>query len=296
MKLILRFGNDLRRGTICGALLLLVAAAWNPAHAGQVTAGSVPWQPLEPGLEFATLVSPQPAEIGDSRIRILRIDPAEFELQLLNASATRNGTPQTARQWARQHGLVAATNASLYQTDHRTSVSLMKTRTHTNNARLSKDNAVLAFDRIDEGVAPVQIIDRTCHDFAALRRRYGTLVQSIRMISCSGTNVWHQQPKKWSTAAVAIDERGRVLFIHVRSPYTTHDLINSLLALPLGLQAAMYVEGGPEAQLYVHAGGRELDFVGSHGSKFAGDINMIALPIPNVIGIRRINGHRKAAQ
>ena len=32
----------------------------------------------------------------------------------------------------------------------------------------------------------------------------------------------------------------------------------------------MYVEGGPEAQLYVNAGGRELEVVGSHGSSFAG--------------------------
>ena len=49
----------------------------------------------------------------------------------------------------------------------------------------------------------------------------------------------------------------------------------------------MYVEGGPEAQLYVSAGGREVELVGSHGSSFAGIENNYALPIPNVIGVRR---------
>jgi Phosphodiester glycosidase len=109
------------------------------------------------------------------------------------------------------------------------------------------------------------------------------------MVSCARANVWTQQPEnKWSTAAIGIDQRGRLLFIHVRSPLSTHDLIDALLALPLELREAMYVEGGPEAQLYVHAGGRELEFVGSHGSSFAGIENTMALPIPNVLGIRRV--------
>ena len=63
-------------------------------------------------------------------------------------------------------------------------------------------------------------------------------------------------------------------------------------ALPPGLwnqlREAMYVEGGPEAQLYVNAGGREVELVGSHGSSFAGIENSYALPIPNVLGVRRI--------
>ena len=247
------------------------------------------WQLLEPGLEFAAFRSPQPARIGDSQIRILRIDPAQFELRLLNASAVPDGKPLTAKQWVQRHGLVAATNASLYQADYRTSVSLMKTRTHTNNPRLSRDNAILAFDRLDPALPPVQIIDRTCQDFATLQGQYGTLVQSIRMISCRQRNVWSQQAKKWSTAAIGIDHEGRVLLIHVRSPYSTHDLINILLALPINLAGAMYVEGGPEAQLSIRAGGRELDLIGTHGSSGVSTGNMYAPPLPNAIGVRRIN-------
>jgi hypothetical protein len=134
----------------------------------------------------------------------------------------------------------------------------------------------------------VQIVDRTCRNLDEVQGRYAAMVQSIRMVSCDRTNVWSQQPdKKWSTAAIGMDQQGRLLFIHLRSPLTTHDLIDALLTLPLGLREAMYVEGGPEAQLYVNAGGREVELVGSHGSSFAGIENSYALPIPNVVGVRR---------
>ncbi len=267
--------------------LLLAAAAAGAMGLGAAPAGAQ-WETLEPGLELAMLPAPQPSASGDSTVRVLRIDPVRFELKLFNASAEPSGGARTAREWAKRHGLAAAINASMYQTDYRSSVSLMQTRTHVNNRWVSKDNTVLAFDRLDDGVPAVQIIDRTCQDFAALRPRYGTLVQSIRMIGCDGRNVWTQRPEKWSTTAIGTDGQGRVLFMHVRSPYSTHDLIDILLALPLDLRRAMYVEGGPEAQLYIDSGGQEHEFVGSHGTGFVvSEGNSSALPIPNVIGIAR---------
>ena len=91
---------------------------------------------------------------------------------LLNSSAAPDGSRLTAKQWAERFGLVAAINASLYQTDHRTSVSLMKSRTHTNNPRLSQHNAVLLFDRLDDGRAAGA--DRRPH-LPRPRRRPGSL-------------------------------------------------------------------------------------------------------------------------
>ena len=219
-------------------------------------------------------------------IRVLRINPHRFEFKLLNASRSENGNSLTAREWCRRNGLVAAINASMYQADFKTSVSLMRTRTHVNNARLSKDKTILAFDRLQTDVPLVNIIDRQCEDFKALKSKYGTLVQSIRMISCTGENVWQQQPEKWSTAAIGIDHQGRILFIHVGSPYSTHDLINILLSLPLDIARAMYVEGGPQAQLYIGLGTHEYEFTGG----FEINLNqkaksLFAWPIPNVIGI-----------
>jgi len=268
-------------------LAALLGAATLMGHRAEAApTGTSPWTSLEPGLELGEFPAPQRSDAGDSIVRALRIDPDKFELKLLNASAPGEGELRTARGWCERHGLVAAINASMYQTDYRRSVSLMRTREHVNNGHLSKDKAVLAFDRRDDDVPRVQIIDRECQDFDAVSRHYGTLVQSIRMLSCDGRNVWKQQPQRWSTAAIGVDRHGSVLFVHARSPYTTHDLIEILKRLPLGLRSAMYVEGGPEAQLYVAAGGRE--FLGSFETGFhESDDRRVALPIPNIVGVAR---------
>jgi hypothetical protein len=270
-------------------LLPLTLTAAQQNSEGQGRTAALQWQKLADGLELGIFLSPQRAEYGDSMIRILRMDPQHFELKLLNASSSKDGRPLTAKQWCRRNGLVAAINASMYQTDHKTSVSLMRTKSHVNNPRLSKDKTILAFDRQASNVPKVRIIDRQCDDFDRLKTKYGTLVQSIRMISCKGENVWRQQPKKWSTAAIATDHRNRVLFIHVGSPYSTHDVINILQKLPLGINRAMYSEGGPQAQLYIRYGEKEHEFVGQFDLKLNDNINSpVFWPIPNVIGISAI--------
>lgn len=240
------------------------------------------WQQLEPGLELGIFQATQLSESGDSRIRILRIDPTYFEFRLLSASATEDHGLLTAKEWAQQYGLTAVINASMYQTDYLTSVSLMKTKTHVNNGHVSRDKAILAFDRLSKNIPLVKILDRQCEKFEDWKQQYGTFVQSIRMISCKGKNVWRPQDKKSSIAAVGMDQNGRLLFIHVISPYSTYDLSNILLTLPLQLSRAMYVEGGHEAQLYIHSGEQEYEFV---GNSFG--MNGHGWPVPNVIGIAR---------
>jgi len=244
------------------------------------------WRQLAEGLELGIFDSHLPAEIGDSRIRVLRIDPQHFKLRLLNASALKQGESLSAKEWSRRNGLVAAINASMYQADYRSSVSLMRTKAHVNNPRLSKDMAILAFDRKQCDVPRVKIIDRQCEDFETWGKKYDTVIQSIRMISCTGKNVWKQQPQKWSTAAIGIDGRQRVLFIHVGSPYSTHDVIEVLKKLPLDIARAMYAEGGPQAQLYINIGDHEYDFVGNYDIDLHGNVKkLISHPVPNVVGI-----------
>jgi len=217
---------------------------------------------------------------------VLRIDPQYFKLRLLNASALENRQPLSAKEWSRRNGLVAAINASMYQADYKSSVSLMRTKAHVNNPRLSKDMAILAFDRKQSDIPQVKIIDRQCEDFETWGKKYDTVIQSIRMISCKGKNVWTQQPQKWSTAAIGIDDRQRVLFIHVGSPYSTHDVIEILKKLPIDIARAMYAEGGPQAQLYINIGDHEYDFVGNYDIDLHGNVKkLISHPVPNVVGI-----------
>jgi hypothetical protein len=255
----------------------------------------VVWEELEPGLEFAELELPQKSPEGDSRARILRADPGRFGLRLLNASVEPGRTARSARDWAAQAAdVVAVTNAAMYQADGSTSVSLMVSPDHVNNGHVSRDRTVLAFDRLHDGVPPVQIIDRTCQDFDSLRSSYGSLVQSIRMISCTRTNVWTQREARWSTAVIATDAAKRILLIHVRAPYSTHDLIENLLALPIGIDRAMYLEGGRPAQLYFRSGERELEMVGSTSSSGLRG-NTIALPFPNALALYRVTAPENGA-
>jgi phosphodiester glycosidase len=257
------------------------------APAGAERADGSPWQGLEPGLEYALLDGP-PAESGDRKIAVVRIDPARFELRLANASAPGEGEIRTARAWAYRTGASAAINASMYQEDYRSSVSLMRTRDHVNQRRLSKDKAVLAFDPLVSGVAPVRIVDRECDDLAQAEKRYGSLVQSIRMISCDRRNVWAPSDRRFSSAAIGLDSKGRVLFIHARSPWPVHELVKALLALPLDLARAMYVEGGPEAQLFARSGSKEIERVGAFEGAARAAENPRAWPVPNVIvAVRR---------
>jgi len=279
--------------------LVLVAAV---AGFGLLSQGPVaknkpkhnPWIRLEPGLEFGVFISPDKSPVGDNLIRILKIDPDRFQFRLLNASASPEGKRLSAKQWALQNGMVAAINASMYQANKLTSVSLMKTFGHVNSSFYSKDRALLVFDPKKKSLPSAQILDRDCQSVDQLRKLYHTLIQSIRMISCEGKNVWEQQDKKWSTAAIGMNQTGDILFIHVRSPFSTHDLIDNLLKLPIQLKRAMYVEGGSEAQMFIHSGKNELEFVGSYSTGAnETDANTLAWPIPNVVGITRLPSPKK---
>jgi hypothetical protein len=273
------------------AILLVLSVSAITGEAGEKrpvpeTSSQPGWQQLYKGLELGVFAAPTAAAGGDSLVRVLRIDPKYYQLKLLNASAIENGKPLTPKQWCQQNGLVAVINPSMYQTDYKTSVSLMRTKAHTNNPRLSKDMTILAFDRQDTTVPRVKIIDRQCDDFQFWKQKYGTLIQSIRMISCTGKNVWQPQARRWSTSSIGVDDQNKVLFIHVRALYSTYDLINILKKLPINISRAMYTEGGPQAQLYLITANHELELTGSYetGSNNANE-GSISWPLPNVLGI-----------
>ena len=247
------------------------------------------WKNLESGLDFGIFKAPKKSAFGDSLIRVLRADTRLFALKLLNSSALTPPKRYSAKKWVNKNSLVAAINASMFQKNQVSSVSYMKTGEHVNSTWVSKDKTVLAFDPAEKNIPTVKIIDRECEDFTILRNQYETLIQSIRMVSCKGENVWEPQNKMWSTAAIGTDHQGRVLFIHVRSPYSTHELINMLLQLPIDLKRAMYVEGGADAQLYINTGKVEHEFIGSYstGSR-EHDENTFSRPVPNILGLVRL--------
>ncbi len=106
------------------------------------------------------------------------------------------------------------------------------------------------------------------------------------MISKGKRKGWHQKKQLYSTAGVGVDKDKNVLFIHGSSPYSTHDFINILLSLPIDIDSAMYLEGGPDATLYISPKYIHTKSEGRYGTLLEGNYGALSsLTLPNVIGI-----------
>jgi hypothetical protein len=247
------------------------------------------WQSLAPGMDLGTFPASRLSSSGDSRITVLRIDPALWSLEFIGLSLEGGSSGRTARQWSKAYHLTAAINAGMYGKDYRTHVGYLRFREHVNNDNVNAYKSVAAFDPRRDGLPHFRIfdLDNPGVSIETIFDDYASLVQNLRLIKRPGLNRWHQQNKKWSEAALGEDESGRILFIFCRSPYTMHELNNELLRLGIGVVAAQHLEGGPQAQLYIHVGEVEFEISGSHGtsSRDSDDISL-SWPIPNVLGIR----------
>ena len=273
--------------------LLLPVVALLPLVAGGES-GATGWVELEPGLELGTFPYDTPQDVSDGLIRVLRVSPEEFDIVVLSASGLPTGS-LLPKEWAEAHDLRAVINSSMFDTDWSTSTGLLRADGHENNPKPNADNAFLV-SRPVKGTGPARILDRQCDDTETELPRYRDVVQSIRMLSCKGENVWAPQPKRWSHAVTGQDADGRILLIHSRSPASTHDFIEQLRRLPLKLERLMYGDGGPPAQLYVRSAGKEYEFIGSYETGIQeNDANLRSWRLPNIIGVRPRPADAKAA-
>jgi len=248
-----------------------------------------PWQNIQPGLNLGIFQAPPAARQNNSRIYVLKIDPKFFKIDLYCQSEYTN-KQRTLLQWADDFKLKAVINGGMFGKDLTTSVGYLKSGDHVNNPGFHpKYNSILACNPLDKTVPPFKIIDRTCEDFALFGNKYQSFLQSFRMINCQQKNVWQPQEQGWSIAALGMDGSGKLLMIYCGSPSPVHDFIEILLQLPLDIQAAMYLEGGIQAGLYLSE------------NKNASNASPISWPeivsapeknnqfvIPNVIGVREI--------
>jgi hypothetical protein len=246
----------------------------------------VRWKTLLPGLELGTVRPLDAPRIGDGVITIVRVDTKRYRFKLV-ATKQVGGRNRTAADWAKAYGLLVAINAGMFLTDHKTSVGYMRNGSAVLQSRVVKHyNAAIAFGPRDGKGAAGGIFDLKCTPLARLNQRYRTVVQSLRMIDCRRRNRWGRSPKRWSVAMMARDGQGRALFIHSRTPWTMRAFIDRLLRLPIDIREAIYLEGGPEATLFVNAGGIRIQKVGSYETGFnENDGNRRAWALPNVIGI-----------
>ena len=245
-----------------------------------------PWEPLAPGVEWAEFDAHLKSTLGDSRVTVVRVDVAVRPVRLLSAKTEGHASEPTAEQWAGLHGLVAVTNAGMFHPGGEP-VGLARSEGRELNPTRRKDyRTFLVLHPKEKGLPPVQLLDGACDDVDALLPRYGTVLQSIRMVDCKGRNTWQPQPRQWSTAALGIDSRGRLLMLHARSPYRTHDFVQVVQRLPLKLSRMMYLEGGPEASLHIASPGNTVRRMGSYETGFnENDFNTRYWALPNVLGV-----------
>jgi hypothetical protein len=273
-----------RRQTRLAFVLLL---GLSPGLAAGTNSG---WQTLAPGMEFRYVTAIAPSATGDSRIAVLRMDPKMWELTAIGISQTGESEGHTARAWCEKHKLAAAINAGMFAGDQKTHLGYMRCREHVYNGHANKYQSVAAFDPRDGKDLPrfrIFDLDTPGVIMQSIQQDYDSAVQNLRLVKRPGANQWSQQQKKWSEAALGEDDAGRILFIFARSPFSMHDLNRELLAAGIGLVAAQHLEGGPEAQLYLHVGGVALEMFGSYESSFKeNDANSIPWPVPNVLGVR----------
>jgi len=287
------------RNTMTGVIHFLRSRHWRArvrnasvilalAFGALIASGAPEWQTLAPGMELR-YVTPHGASGSNSAITILRIDPKQWELALLGTSQTGELAGHTAREWCMKGKFTAAINAGMFNTDGKSHIGYMRNGEYVNSSKRNSYQSVAAFNPHDGGTAAFRIFDLDAPgvSFEGILKDYGAVVQNLRLIKRAGVNAWPSQDKKWSEAALAEDDRGRILFIFLREPFSMHDLNQELLGAGIGIVAAQHLEGGPEAQLYFRAGGVEKEMFGSYGvSLQMNGENTIPWPIPNVLVVR----------
>jgi len=247
-------------------------------------------------MEFRYITAIHPSTIGDSRIAVLRIDPKLWELEAIGIGQTGEHMGHTAKEWCKGHNFTAVINAGMFAGDGKTHLGYFRYLDRVSNNKVTSYQSVAAFNPRTAELQSFRIfdLDASTVTIESILKDYASAVQNLRLVKRSGLNQWGQKSHKWSEAALGEDSAGRILFIFSRTPFSMHDLNQELLASDIGLVAAQHLEGGPEAQLYVHAGGVEMELYGSFETSFQeNNSNAIAWPIPNVLGVqpRTEHGH-----
>ncbi len=287
-----------------GLLVLLVAcgrrepvpatveSTGTPAVAKPVTAKPNPLLPcpvdratLGPGLNVERWpIAAVPISGGPPCIDVVRADPATFALRILS-QATDDSTPRSALAWRDAFHLSAVINAGMFH-DTGKPVGMIVADGTVRSEENSKMSGYLAWDPVTAADPPFTIVGRDCagFDLESLRARYHSIVQSYRMLGCSGEALPWKDPKQYSAAAIGLDRSGRIVFLHARAAVTMAQLSKSVAAHDL--VGALFLEGGPEASLVARGSEAELARVGSYETGFVeNDSNVNYWTLPNVIAL-----------
>lgn len=272
------------------SLLTLVLFQCPETESQVITSPTPRWYKLGIGLSYKEQEAPEKSIFNDSKLFVLKIDPLLCDFKLLCASE-HHQLNRTADKWGRDFELNVVVNAGMFNmVNKKTSKGYLKNFSHYNNPKINNNyNVMMAMNPISGADTSMIISDMTCQSWDTVQRRYHSICQGMRMIDCSGNPLaWDKRPgQACSMVLGATDTAGNIYFVFVRSPYTHQKMIGFLFGLIPDIRTTVYLEGGPEASLYIQTADTVISKMGSYVSKsYPNDRNNHFWEIPNVIGVR----------
>lgn len=252
---------------------------------------AIQWKTLTDGFDYTELETPEKSVVNDSKLSILRIDISKFDFQFLTASE-HGRKMRTAPEWAQEFNMNLIINAGMYAYNKtHSNKGYMKNFNHLNNPHKSDYyNAMLAMHPKETGKREIEIFDITYQRWDSIQPLYHSFCQGMRMISSRREAMqFSKRPyQSCSMIVAATDEAGWLYIVFTRSPYTHRAMIGYLLDLPFDLKTTVYLEGGPEASLYIQTSDTIIAKYGSYVSNTCNnDDNDHFWKIPNVIALRK---------
>jgi hypothetical protein len=259
-----------------------------------VSAQAVPdsfpaWHVLHNGLSYREVDAPEKSILNDSKIFILKSDPqlCDFNLYCASQHGKQN---RTADGWAKDFGATVVINAGMFNMVNKSAnKGYLKSFSHINNPQMNGNyNVMIGMNPKGNSDTSLIICDMTCRDLSSVEANYNTLCQGMRMVDCNGNPMaWDKRPGQACSMVIgATDSIGNIYFVFTRSPYTHQKMIGFLFRLIPNIRTTVYLEGGPEASLYIQTRDTVISKIGSYVSKtYPTDKNDHFWKIPNVIGI-----------
>ena len=234
------------------------------------------WEHLSRGLLKTSLSR----EGLSGHVTIIKVDLTYYNIELLCASEHENRL-RTLLEWSREFNLTCAINASMFRQDKPLlSTGYMKNFEHKNNPTINPAySSFLLFNPKILELPPLRFLDREQYfDWKNIIENYNTVVQNYRMISNGARVGWDESRKLHNAAAIGMDSRGRLLFIHSSISASPRYLIDMLLSLPLNIINLTYLDGGSHSALFCSVS-EELTFHEPDHTATS------TIRLPNVIGI-----------
>lgn len=243
------------------------------------------WVELTEGVSYIEKTAPDSSITNDSKISILKIDPkiADFEFR---SASQKDSLRMCVVDYANTFNYNIVINSGMYNLRNslKSEGLLINNPDYTNNPKMRRYyNMMICANPKSDTLPAFDIVDLTIHPWDSIHNLYNSFAQGLRMIDGNGKPM-HWKNQVCSQLIVAKDTLGMIYFIFNRSPYSQNYMIDFMVNM--GLRDAIYMEGGPQASLFVDIDNYRIEKLGSYVSRtYPRDDNAEFSLLPNVIGV-----------